>query len=51
MANPQTKEYLLGLILVAFGVLVIAVPNLIDWIVGIAFIVLGVVHFIPEGSK
>jgi multisubunit Na+/H+ antiporter MnhC subunit len=51
MAKLEIKETLLALILIVFGVLVIAVPNLIEWLVGIAFIVLGVVHFIPEQSK
>jgi uncharacterized membrane protein HdeD (DUF308 family) len=51
MANPQTKEYLLGLLLIVFGVLVIAIPYMLEWIVGLAFVLLGVVHFIPAGSS
>jgi multisubunit Na+/H+ antiporter MnhC subunit len=51
MVDVVIKEYLLALVLIVFGVLVIAIPNLIEWFVGIAFIVLGVVHFIPGQSR
>jgi lipoprotein signal peptidase len=51
MVDQAIKEYVIALVLIVFGVLVIAIPNLIDWLVGIAFIVLGVVHFIPAQSK
>ena len=52
MASPaQIKEYLLGILLVVFGVLVILVPNILELLVGVAFIILGLVHFIPEGSS
>jgi hypothetical protein len=51
MVNIETKEYLLALIFIIFGVLVIVVPTLLDWLVGIAFIVLGLVQLIPRQSK
>jgi len=49
--NAQTKEYILGILLIVFGILVIAVPNVLELLVGAAFIILGLVHFIPEGSS
>jgi hypothetical protein len=53
MASPaQIKECLLGILLIVFGALVIAVPNVLELLVGSAFIILGLVHFIPaEPSK
>jgi hypothetical protein len=51
MVNLEIKEYLLALIFIIFGVLVIVIPTLLDWLVGMAFIVLGLVQLIPRASK
>ena len=36
----------LALIAIAFGILVIALPHLLEWIVGLYFIIQGVLFFI-----
>jgi hypothetical protein len=51
MVNLELKEYLLALMFIVFGVLVIAVPNLFEVLVGIAFIVLGLLQLVPRQSK
>jgi hypothetical protein len=51
MVNLEIKEYLLALVFIVFGVLVIVVPALLSWLVGIAFIILGLGELIPRASK
>jgi hypothetical protein len=45
--QPETKDILIGLVLMIFGALVILVPNLFEWLVGIGFIVAGIVQLLP----
>jgi hypothetical protein len=51
MVNLEIKEYLLALIFIVFGVLIIVIPSLLSLLVGIAFIVLGLVQLVPRSSK
>ena len=41
----------LGVILVVFGTLVLAIPDLIRWLVGIAIIVIGILAIIRSWKK
>ena len=36
----------LGIFLVVFGILVLAVPDLIRWLVGISFVVVGILSIV-----
>ena len=41
----------IGIILVVFGILILAVPDLIRWLVGIAIIVIGILAIIHSQKK
>ncbi|WXG47120.1 MAG: hypothetical protein WED05_10755 [Candidatus Atabeyarchaeum deiterrae] len=51
MVNLETKDYLLALIFIVFGILIIVVPYLLTWLIGLAFIILGLGELIPRASK
>ncbi|MFC1965112.1 DUF3096 domain-containing protein [Chloroflexota bacterium] len=38
----------IGLVLIVVGILVLVLPNLINWLIGIGVIVAGVLHFIQK---
>ncbi len=38
----------IGLVLVVVGILVLVLPHLINWVIGIGVIVVGVLHFIQK---
>lgn len=44
---PKIAGLWMGIIAVVVGILIIAFPDLIRWIVGLAFIVMGVMAIIP----
>ena len=41
----------LGIILVVFGILVLAIPDLIRWLVGLAIIVMGILAIVRSQKK
>jgi membrane-bound ClpP family serine protease len=45
------RDVLVGLILIIFGILCIVIPAFIDWLVGIAFIIVGAVRLLPASEK
>lgn len=51
MVNLEIKEYLLALIFIVFGIAIIVVPSLLSWLVGLAFIIVGVFELIPRSGK
>ena len=42
---------LMGIILVIFGILVLAIPDLIRWLVGIALLIVGILAIIRNWKK
>ncbi len=38
----------IGLVLIVIGILVLVLPHLINWLIGIGIIVVGVLHFIQK---
>ncbi len=38
----------IGIILIVAGILILVLPHLINWLIGIAIIVVGVLHFIQR---
>jgi len=40
----------IGLVWVIAGILVLVLPHLINWLIGIGVIVVGVMHFIQKSS-
>lgn len=38
----------IGVVLVVIGILVLVLPHLINWLIGIGIIVVGVLHFIQK---
>jgi len=48
---PKVAGLWMGVIAVVVGILIIAFPDFIRWVLGIAFIVLGVVAIIPAVKR
>ncbi len=48
---PKIAGLWMGIIAVVVGVLVIALPDLIRWILGIALIVMGLMAIVPALKK
>ena len=42
------KSALIAILTILFGILVIAFPNLLRWMIGFYLIITGVLFFIPE---
>ncbi len=38
----------IGLVLIVMGILVLVLPHLINWLIGIGIIVVGVLHFMQK---
>ncbi len=38
----------IGLVLIVIGILVLVLPHLINWLIGIGIIVVGVLHFMQK---
>jgi len=38
----------IGLVLVVVGILVLVLPHLINWLLGIGIIVVGILHFLQK---
>ena len=47
----ETSDMLVGVVMLVFGVLFILLPNLLQYLVGIGFIVVGLLKFIPTNKK
>ena len=47
----ETKDLLIGIVMIVFGVLFILLPNLLQYLVGIGFIVVGLLKFVPTSKK
>ena len=41
----------IGIILVVFGILILAVPDLLRWLVGIALLVIGILAIVRSQKK
>ena len=41
----------IGIILVVFGILVLAIPDLIRWLVGLALLVIGILAIVRSQKK
>ena len=41
----------IGIILVVFGILILAVPDLIRWLVGIALLVIGILYIVRHWKQ
>jgi len=48
---PRIAGLWMGVIAVVVGILIIAFPGLIRWIVGLAFIVMGIMAMIPAMKR
>jgi len=48
---PRIAGLWMGVIAVVVGILIIAFPDLIRWILGLAFIVMGVMAIIPAMKR
>lgn len=38
----------IGLVLIVIGILVLVLPHLINWLIGIGIIVVGILHFMQK---
>lgn len=47
----ETKDILIGIVMIVFGVLFFLLPNLLQYLVGIGFILVGLLKFIPSSKK
>ena len=48
--KQSMKFSLIGLVWIVVGILVLVLPHLINWLIGIAIIVIGALHFIRRES-
>jgi hypothetical protein len=46
----ETKDMLIGVVMVVFGVLFFLLPNLLQYLVGIGFILIGLLKFMPSSK-
>jgi len=47
----EKSNLVLGIILVVFGILVLAVPDLLRWLVGIAILVIGILAIVRNWKQ
>jgi hypothetical protein len=47
----ETNDMLIGIVMIVFGVLFFLMPNLLQYLVGIAFVIIGLLKFVPSSSK
>lgn len=47
----EKSNLVLGIILVVFGILVLAVPDLLRWLVGIAILVIGILAIVRNWKR
>jgi uncharacterized membrane protein HdeD (DUF308 family) len=47
----ELNDILIGIVMIVFGVLFIFLPYLLNYLVGIGFIIVGVLKFVPSKEK
>lgn len=46
----ETNDILIGVVMIVFGILFFLLPNLLQYLIGIGFIIIGLLKFLPSSK-